>query len=237
MKEIYKSIGIYRITNLINGKSYIGKTGMNFGDRWDSHRSLLNSGKHDNPHLQRAWSKYGQQNFEFEIVEKLDNAKDLNEREMFWIAEYRSCDKCYNIHDGGDGGMMLGKHLSEDTKRKIGEKNRINMTGRKASVETKRRMSESQKLRFEKMSDEDKKAYGKRMSECASGYKWSDESKQSFAKKQHEKPNGARFTADDIREIRKKRDEGMTLAALAAEYHTSTGNISNIVRRRRWANI
>ena len=49
--NIYSRIGIYGIKNLINGKIYIGKTGMNFGDRWDSHRSLLNSGKHDNLHF------------------------------------------------------------------------------------------------------------------------------------------------------------------------------------------
>ena len=43
--NIYFRIGIYGIRNLINGKIYVGKTGMNFGDRWDSHRSLLNNGK------------------------------------------------------------------------------------------------------------------------------------------------------------------------------------------------
>ena len=43
--DIYHRIGIYGIRNLINGKIYVGKTGMNFGDRWDSHRSVLNNGK------------------------------------------------------------------------------------------------------------------------------------------------------------------------------------------------
>ena len=42
--NIYKSFGIYRITNIQNGKSYIGKTGMNFGDRWDCHRAQINGG-------------------------------------------------------------------------------------------------------------------------------------------------------------------------------------------------
>lgn len=46
IKEIYRTIGIYRITNLITGKSYIGQTKMDFGDRRDSHFSLLNTGKH-----------------------------------------------------------------------------------------------------------------------------------------------------------------------------------------------
>ena len=38
--NIYFRIGIYGIRNLVNGKIYVGKTGMNFGDRWDSHRSF-----------------------------------------------------------------------------------------------------------------------------------------------------------------------------------------------------
>ena len=53
----YDQIGIYRITNLVNGNTYVGKTGMNFGDRWDCHKAQLNGGYHDNPHLQKAWNK------------------------------------------------------------------------------------------------------------------------------------------------------------------------------------
>ena len=82
--NIYSRIGIYGIRNLLNGKVYIGKTGMNFGDRWDSHRSLLNNGKHDNPHLQKAWDKYGQDNFEFIIIEDC-GIDELSDREKYYI--------------------------------------------------------------------------------------------------------------------------------------------------------
>ena len=198
MKDIYKQIGIYRITNVTNGKSYIGKTGMNFGDRWDSHRSLLNSGKHDNPYLQRAWNKYGSENFEFAIIEVVENSDSLNDLEIKYIAEYRERGLSYNLHDGGDGGYNLGKHLSEETKRKIGDKNRQNMLGRKASDETRRRMSDSQKKRYESWTDEDRRAHGVMTSAAASGYRWSEEAKLAFAKNQWEKPNSAKFTADDI---------------------------------------
>ena len=156
MKDIYHETGIYRITNKRNGKSYIGKTGMNFGDRWDSHRSLLNAGRHDNPHLQSAWNKYGQDAFEFAIVEIVGDPDRLNEREMFYIAQYREHGLSYNIHDGGDGGINLGKHLSDETKRKIGAKNSVNMLGRKASADTKRKMSESQIARYKDWTDEDR---------------------------------------------------------------------------------
>lgn len=237
MKDIYKQTGIYRITNKVNGKSYIGKTGMNFGDRWDSHRSLLNAGKHDNPHLQSAWNKYGQDAFEFAVVEEVDDHDDLNEREIFYIAQFRERGLSYNIHDGGDGGVNLGKHLSDETKKKMGEKNRANMTGRTASDETRRKMSESQAKRYETWSADERSEWGKKTSIYASGYRWSDEAKERFSQMQREHPNGARFTADDIRAIRGKRAAGATLADLAGEYHTSQSYISSIVHRRRWAEI
>lgn len=154
--NIYSRIGIYGIRNLINGKTYIGKTGMNFGDRWDSHRSLLNSGKHDNPHLQKAWNKYRQDNFEFIVIEDCE-VDELSDREKYYIKLYKNMGLAYNIHDGGDEGYNLGKHLSEETKRKIGDRNRINGFGRKASDETKEKMSKSHKgKKYAPMSEDGK---------------------------------------------------------------------------------
>ncbi len=234
MNEIYSTFGIYRITNLINGKSYVGKTGMNFGDRWDSHRSLLNSGKHNNPHLQHAWDKYGKDNFEFATIEIATDKSKLNDLEIKYIAEYRAKGLSYNIHDGGDGGYNLGKHLSDETKRKIGEKNRLNMTGRKASEITRAKMSESQKRRYENWTDEDRAKHGALTSQYASGYHWSAEAKAAFSELQRRHPNSAKFTPDDIRNIRTKKANGSKLTELADEYNTSPSYISSIVHRRRW---
>lgn len=237
MKSIYHQIGIYRITNLQNGMSYIGKTGMNFGDRWDSHRALLRAGRHDNPYLQNAWNKYGEDAFEFAAVEIVENHELLNNLEVRYIADYKARGLSYNLHDGGDGGYNLGRHLSNETKRKIGEKNRANMTGRKASAETRAKMSVSQSARYATWSEEDRKEHGRISSERASGYSWTDEAKRRFSERQQHSPNGAKFTVDDIRNIRAKRGAGATLAELAAEYDSSPSYISNIVHRRRWANI
>ena len=237
MKEIYKQIGIYKITNKIDGKSYIGKTGMNFGDRWDSHRSLLNTGKHDNPYLQNAWNKYGADKFEFTVVQIVESPGVLNGLEIKYITEYREAGLCYNLHDGGSGGYNFGKHLSAETKRKIGEKNRVNMLGRKASDATRRKMSESHFKRYAEWTNEDRDRHGKMASKCASGYKWSDEARETFSRIQRERPNGAKFTPDDIREIRAKKKAGYKLTELAAEYHTTPSYISCIVHRRRWADI
>lgn len=112
VKSEYKEFGIYRITNIISGKTYIGKTGKNFGERWNCHRAQLNGGYHDNPYLQRAWNKYGENSFEFAVVEVVDNVLKLNELEIKYIKKYKDMGLSYNILEGGDGGFLLGSHLS-----------------------------------------------------------------------------------------------------------------------------
>ena len=235
--SIYNEFGIYRITNKITDKSYIGKTGVSFGDRWDCHRAQLNGGYHDNPHLQRAWNKYGSENFEFCIIETVIDISVLDELEIKYIKEYRDAEKCYNILDGGEGGFMLGSHLSEETKKRIGEKNRVNMTGRKASAETRAKMSESQRKRYELWTDEDRTAHGKKSSQCASGYHWSDEAKERFAKKQQTQPNGATLDIDIVHEIRRLHEqEGKSFTEISEILDVPRRNVYMIATYRRWAN-
>ena len=235
--SVYSQMGIYRITNTIDDMSYIGKTSVNFGDRWDCHRALLRSGKHSNSPLQEAWNKYGEGSFEFAIVEVVDSADKLNDLEIKYISDYRSVGKSYNLHDGGDSCYMLGRHLSDEAKRKIGEKNRINMTGRKLSEGTRKKMSESQRARYALWTDEDRISHGKISAERASGYHWSVESRRALSDLQRNRPNSAKFTPDEIKKIREERENGAKMKDLAEKYHTSSSYISSIVHKRRWANI
>ena len=231
--SIYSRTGIYGIRNKINNHVYIGKTSMNFGDRWDSHKSLLRNNKHFNNYLQNAWNKYGENNFEFIVVEECSN-EQINERERYYIKLYRDQGLSYNIADGGEGGGLLGKHLSEETKKKIGEKNRIHMLGRKASEETKQKMSQSHKDRYAEWTDEDRKAWGKLSSETARGYQWSDDSK----KKMLGNKNGSTHTKDEILEIRRLHEqEKMSCREIADYLNTTYGFIYPIITYRRWADI
>lgn len=125
--------GVYKITNHINGKVYIGQS-INIKVRWKDHINSLNRGDSSCTLLQRAWNKYGQENFSFEVLE-LCNKDMLDQIEIKYIELYDSCNKGYNIESGGNAN----KHLSEETKRKIGNANR----GRKMSKETLQKMSES----------------------------------------------------------------------------------------------
>lgn len=96
---------IYKLTNLQNGKIYIGQTKCSLRKRIISHLSHANkftkSKKH---HLQFALQKYGYNNFQIEIIEACDPNR-LNDREVFWIRHYNSTnpDRGYNCTNGGDG--------------------------------------------------------------------------------------------------------------------------------------
>ena len=81
---------IYKTTNLINGKFYIGQDSKNNPDYLGS-GNLLN----------RAIQKYGKENFIKEIIECCESKQHLDEREIFWILELKPV---YNIAKGGSGG-------------------------------------------------------------------------------------------------------------------------------------
>ena len=92
---------IYKITNLINGKCYIGKTKHESIIRWRVHIN----GYHPSSLIHKAIEKYGVENFSFEIIEKEVQESLLNDLEMFYISKFNSkIPNDYNLTDGGDGG-------------------------------------------------------------------------------------------------------------------------------------
>jgi group I intron endonuclease len=95
---------IYKITNKINGKFYIGKTIYDANSRLRKHRNTANSGSHY--WLHNAMRKYGYENFIVETIEKVDDPDMLNEREIFWIEKLNPE---YNNHKGGTGGSKEGR--------------------------------------------------------------------------------------------------------------------------------
>ena len=92
---------IYKITNLINNKIYIGKDTTSDPNYFGS--GLL---------IKRAISKYGINNFIKEVIDETDDYLELSKKEIYWISEYDSTkrDIGYNISTGGDGGDTLSNH-------------------------------------------------------------------------------------------------------------------------------
>ena len=101
---------IYKITNNINGKSYVGKTLNTVSSRFKEH---ICDSKHEvckNRPLYKAFNKYGIENFRVETLEECDDT-DASEREMFWIKELDTFHKGYNATLGGDGKQYVNRAL------------------------------------------------------------------------------------------------------------------------------
>lgn len=104
------SKGIYKITNKINNKAYIGKS-SNIENRWKYHIQRKDYEKEYEKPLYRAFRKYGIENFNFEIIEilnDLDYKEKSNDRECYWINFYNTYgSNGYNGTKGGDGGQTV----------------------------------------------------------------------------------------------------------------------------------
>jgi group I intron endonuclease len=97
-------IGIYRIKNKVNNKCYYGSS-KNIDKRWKRHKNELNKKKHINIILQRAWNKYGEKNFVFEIIEECDVSLLLKTEQ-----NYLNLSPEYNIGIKSSGGDNLSKN-------------------------------------------------------------------------------------------------------------------------------
>lgn len=131
-------IGIYKITNMVNGKCYIGKS-LDVEKRIYQHKNNINS----RPYLQNAISKYGIDNFTFEVIEDNLSKTEYGDREIYWIKYYNSMSpNGYNLTSGGEN--KPGCKLSDITKHKIS----IAKMGKKRSLETRMKMSKSAKIKL-----------------------------------------------------------------------------------------
>lgn len=127
---------IYKITNIIDGKIYVGKTKKTIDIRYKSHLKTAQQYKEiqkTSSQIYNAINKYGVENFTIEQLEECPY-EILSEREKFWInkLDARNPDTGYNICSGGEGGpggpMFSGHHHTDETKARMsadrtGEKN------------------------------------------------------------------------------------------------------------------
>jgi group I intron endonuclease len=110
---------IYKITNNINNKIYVGKTEKTLEERWKKHLFCVNH--HINRYLYDAINCYGINNFSIEKIDETEDNEELNEKEKYWIKKYNSTKKenGYNMQDGGIGGKQ-----PEEIIKKIADKKR-----------------------------------------------------------------------------------------------------------------
>jgi|ERR1019366_1306374 group I intron endonuclease len=118
---------VYLITNLVNGKFYVGRTRLTLAKRWGQHVRDAAAG-HEQL-LQRAIRKYGQQSFSMSILGERETLSEICALEMEKIAELKTLDHSvgYNMTPGGDGGTglygpdhpMFGKRHTAETRLKM----------------------------------------------------------------------------------------------------------------------
>lgn len=105
---------IYKITNKVNGKSYIGQTIQNIKERFYQHCATKCSQAILNMVIHKAITKYGKSNFTIEVIEEVESA-NLNDRERYWIRYYNSYNNGYNSTEGGQDGIKLFKNLDTES--------------------------------------------------------------------------------------------------------------------------
>lgn len=110
---------IYKVTNLTNGKVYIGQTINTLAYRQSQHIRDARNPKRKNIHFHNAICKYGADNFVFEEIDFAETQEELNEKEIYWIAFYHSNERDFGYNE--DSGGKSGGVKSEMTKRKIGD--------------------------------------------------------------------------------------------------------------------
>ena len=151
---------IYKITNQINGKIYIGKHSTDNLDDGYMGSGIL---------ICKAEKKYGLENFTKEYLAFCDTEEKLNWFEKFYIKKYKAKEVGYNLTDGGDG--HLGFIMTEETKQKLSEAKK----GKTFSKEHKQKLSEAKKGKT--LSEEHKQ----KISEAKKGKTLSEETKQKIS--------------------------------------------------------
>jgi group I intron endonuclease len=184
--------GIYLILSKATGRSYIGSA-IHFKNRWTGHRSSFRRGDHYNPILLAHWDKYGEDDFEYWILEFVPNADDLLPREQWWIDDLHP-----QMNIAPVAGATRGiKHPAASVEARAA-KNR----GRKMTPEQVERCRQANLVRFQDPEERERHAermrnrrkdwmteeYREKLSKASSGRKYSDAARASMSAAQKGRP-------------------------------------------------
>ena len=209
---------IYKIRNVTNDHYYVGST-VDSRKRFWEHRKDLRTGKHVCVRLQRAWNKYGEDCFKFEIVEQLSSRDELYPAEQKWLDDHYGAEYCYNVSASADTPMRdatpeMRAHLSAKAKA-WHEANEHPRLGVELTEETKQRISES---RIAKTSGPNHYRYGKTVS---------DETKAKISATQKGVPKapGRKVSPEGLAKIRANIEAGKSHGHWAGRKHTKEARV------------
>jgi group I intron endonuclease len=141
---------IYKIRNVVNGKFYVGST-VDSRVRFQTHRRNLKKGKHQSPHMQAAWNKYGEDCFKFEVVEIVECSENLLIAEQKWLDEHAGKPYCYNWATDASAPMRGKKHTDDtliklkSAAQKVPKGEYSNLYNVPRSIETRKKISDAQR--------------------------------------------------------------------------------------------
>lgn len=175
---------IYKITNTVNGKVYIGQTTYPLYHRWSAHKQNTSHCKY----LGAAIVKYGEDKFKIEQIDTAETFDELNEKEVYWIKFYdaQNREKGYNLRSGGDSSLH-----SEESKAKMSQTRK----GKKQSKELIQKRIESRKGYTH--SEKTRELIGK----ANTGKKrrpWTEEEKKQIG----ERSKGRKYSPETIEKMR-----------------------------------
>jgi group I intron endonuclease len=175
-------IGVYKISNTLSGKYYIGYS-KNIDRRFCVHRSKLRKNCHDNIFLQRAYNLDGEDKYKYDIIHICDTEEEAKEIELKYLTDLSIRGKLYNLNYNNSGGDLMSHHpekekirkqisnslqqlmsklTSDEKKEKFGRSGEMNgMYGKTHTEEVKKLQSELKKgntyCKGKKLSEETKK--------------------------------------------------------------------------------
>lgn len=226
-------IGIYKITNKINGYSYIGLS-THVEDRWKYHQNPYNWQRENNKTLYQAIQKYGIENFEFSILEECA-IEQLEEKEVYYIEYYDTYHNGYNMTKGGESN-----NGESHPRHKLTEQDVIDIRTRYDNLERRKEVYE---------------LYKNRIGESGFGKIWKGENWKSIKmevytpenKEFHTHNTGnigsqngrSKLTEQDVINIRTRKKNGETLSQVYEDYKNrlTKGSFSNVWSYQNWKNI
>ena len=225
-----QSSGIYKITNSINNKFYIGSA-KNLERRWKGHKAALAKNIHGNEHLQKSYNIHGESIFVFTVIIYCNKRDLLFFEQRFLNVYWDGGINCYNISKSSSAPMNGLKH-TEKTKQLISNVHK----GKKKSEETRKKMSLAQT--GHKLSEEGKK----KISIANSGsnsYRYGkpipEQNRLALRESNRgEKHYKSKLTEQQVIEIYTSKEPGVILAK---KYNVPTSTISKIRHGTTWKQV
>lgn len=226
-------IGIYKITNLIDGKSYIGLS-THIEDRWQYHKTPYNWKREKDKLLYRAITKYGIENFNFEVLEEC-LPEELSEKEKYYVEKYDTYKNGYNMTAGGED-----YHGEGHPKHKLSKEDIIDIRTRYDNLERRKDVYQLYKDRIGESG----------FSKIWKGETWKDVMMEVYTPENklyhlHDTGNKgsengrSRLTENEVKQIRLRRKNGERLKEVYEDYKDKLtyGSFTNVWTYQNWKNI